>query len=108
MTASSDDRALLAASVNDFVQRGTDVARVRRLRETHAECDRAVWKQLAALGWLGVLVPEDCGGSGLTLSEAAVVAQGVGRALIPEPYTACAVLAASVFHFGDFTVRAAK
>ncbi len=96
MTATTDERALLAASVNDFVQRGTGVARVRQLRETHAECDRAVWKQLAGLGWLGVLVPEDCGGSGLSLAEAAVVAEGVGRALLPEPYTACAVLAARV------------
>lgn len=88
--------AMLAQSVGDFVKRGADLPRVRALARTHAEFDRTQWRQLADLGWLGVLVPEDCGGLGLGLSEAATVAEGLGRALTPEPYTAVAVLAARV------------
>ena len=78
-----DDRshaALLAQSVGDFVKRGADLPRVRALAQTHAEFDRRQWRQLAELGWLGVLVPEDCGGLGLGLAEAAIVAEGLGRA----------------------------
>lgn len=86
--------ALLAQSVGDFVKRGADLPRVRAMTQTHAEFDRAQWRQLAELGWLGVLVPESCGGLGLGLTEAAIVAEGLGRALTPEPYTAVAVLAA--------------
>ena len=51
---------------------------------------------MAELGWLGILVPERYGGLGLGLAEMAIVAQGLARALAPEPLTACAVLAAGV------------
>ncbi len=92
---SSEHRAMLSNSVTDFA-RGVDVARVRRLRVSKVECDRAVWQQMADLGWLGVLVPEQYGGMGLQLADMAIVAQGLARALVPEPLTAVAVLAARV------------
>jgi alkylation response protein AidB-like acyl-CoA dehydrogenase len=93
--AALEHRKLLADSVADFVARGTDLARVRRLRGTSGEYDRAVWKQMADLGWLGILVPERYGGLGLGLAEMALVAKGLARALAPEPLTAAAVLAAA-------------
>jgi alkylation response protein AidB-like acyl-CoA dehydrogenase len=68
---------------------------VRRLRGTAGEYDRAVWKKMAELGWLGILVPERYGGLGLGLGEMAIVARGLARALVPEPLTATAVLAAT-------------
>jgi alkylation response protein AidB-like acyl-CoA dehydrogenase len=48
---------------------------------------------MGELGWLGVRIPEAFGGSGLALTDAAIIAEGVGRALMPEPFTAAAVLA---------------
>ena len=56
---------------------------------------------MAGLGWLGISIPESHGGMGLGLAETAIVAEGLGRALAPEPYTACAVLAASVLASSD-------
>jgi len=94
-TPSAEHRGLLAESVADFVARGTDIARVRRLRGTSAEYDRALWKKMAGLGWLGILVPERYGGLGLGLADMAIVARGLARALIPEPLTATAVAAAT-------------
>jgi alkylation response protein AidB-like acyl-CoA dehydrogenase len=91
----AEHRRLLAESVADFAARGTDLARVRRLRGTGAEYDRAAWKQMAGLGWAGILVPERYGGLGLGLTEMAIVARGLARALVPEPLTAAAVLAAT-------------
>ena len=55
-----------------------------------------MWQRMAELGWIGILVPETYGGSGLGLADTAIVAEGVGRALMPEPFTASAVLAAGV------------
>src|SRR3990172_6127112 len=91
----AEHRHLLAESVADFAARGTDLARVRRLRGTSAEYDRAVWKKMAELGWLGIAFPGRCGGLGLGLAEMAIVARGLARALVPEPLTATAVLAAT-------------
>lgn len=98
---SSDHRSLLRDSVADFVARGTDIARVRKLRGAPAEYERAVWSKMAELGWLGVLIPEQYGGLGLGLAEAAIVAEGLARALVPEPLTAAAVLAGGVLAGGD-------
>jgi alkylation response protein AidB-like acyl-CoA dehydrogenase len=90
-----EHRALLADSVADFTTRGTDIARVRKLRGTAAEYDRSTWKKMADLGWLGILVPEQYGGLGLGLTEMAIVARGLARGLLPEPLAATAVLSAT-------------
>jgi alkylation response protein AidB-like acyl-CoA dehydrogenase len=92
----SEHAQLLKQSVADFVARGTDIARVRALRRNPREYDAAVWRRMAELGWTGIVIPEAYGGSGLGLADAAIVAEGVGRALMPEPFTASAVLAAGV------------
>lgn len=97
----TDHAALLAESVADYVRRATTVARARTLRETGTECDRAQWQGLAELGWLGILVPERFGGMGLGITEAAIVAEGLARGLVPEPFTATAVLAVSAIAGGD-------
>jgi alkylation response protein AidB-like acyl-CoA dehydrogenase len=90
----ADDRRMLAESVADFARRATDIARVRRWRGVGPGYDRALWKEMAGLGWTGLLVPERFGGMGLGCAEMAVVAQGLARVLVPEPLVPCAVLAA--------------
>jgi alkylation response protein AidB-like acyl-CoA dehydrogenase len=97
----SEHAALLKDSVTDFVTRGTDMARVRALRGDPQEYDRAVWRQMGELGWLGIAIPESYGGMGLGLTETAIVAEGLARALVPEPFTACAVLAAGTLAASD-------
>src|SRR3954453_17465775 len=44
------------------------------------------WSDLAKLGWLGLHVPEDHGGSGYGLPELAVVLEELGRAMAPGPF----------------------
>ncbi len=100
ITEAGEHRGALRDSVADFAKRGTDLARVRRLRGTAAEYDRTVWNEMAGLGWLGILVPEQYTGLGLGLAEAAIVAEGLARALAPEPFAA-AVLAGAVLAEGD-------
>ena len=87
---------LLAQSVGEFVRRDTDLPRVRTLAQTGSGFDRAQWQRLAGLGWLGLLAPEAYGGLGLGMTEAVIVAEGLGRALTPEPYTAVAVFASRI------------
>ncbi len=97
----NDDVRMLRDSVIDFVKRGTDIKRVRRLRGTQPGFERAVWRQMAEFGWLGILVPEQYGGLGLGCTEMAIVAAGTASALTPEPLTAAAVLAGGAIARGD-------
>ena len=97
----ADVHADLAASVRTYAEREGGLARVRRLRDSGSGFDRAAWSKLGKLGWLGLLVPEARGGSGLGLAEMTVVARELGRALVPEPVTAAGVLAAHVLVLAD-------
>lgn len=71
-------------------------ARLRTVRETETGFDAEAWAEMAALGWTGIVLPEDMGGSGLGLDPALTIAEEMGRALAPEPFVASAVMAATV------------
>ena len=101
----SEHAALLRNSVADFVGHDAAVGRARKLRGTAAEYDIAVWRQMAELGWLGILVPEAHGGLGLGLAEMGIVARGLARALAPEPLVASAVMATTALAGGSEALK---
>ncbi len=101
-----DARRMLQDSVSTFAARATNMKRVRDLRGTAPGFDRALWRTLGEQGWLGILAPEPYGGSSLGFSEMRVVTEGLARALIPEPFTACAVLATrTLLHGGNEALK---
>jgi alkylation response protein AidB-like acyl-CoA dehydrogenase len=96
---SDDTLRMLRDSAADFA--GLDAARVRRLRGAVPGFERSVWRDMANMGWLGVLIPEESGGLGLDLRAALIIAEQLGRALYPEPYSASAVAATLAVLHGD-------
>jgi len=99
--ALSDEQRMLADAVTTFVARATNLKRVRALRGTEPGFDKNLWASIAEQGWLGIVIPEQYGGQGLGFSEMRMVAEGLGGALMPEPVTACAVLASRALLHGD-------
>jgi alkylation response protein AidB-like acyl-CoA dehydrogenase len=93
-SARGEERRMLAESVADYARRATDVARVRKWRGVAPGFDRGLWKEMAGMGWTGLLIPERFGGLGLGCAEMAEVSRGLARMLMPEPLVPCAVLAA--------------
>ena len=87
---SDDTLTMLADAAAAFAQ--PDAKRVRRLRGTQRSFETAVWRRMADQGWLSVLVPEVRGGLGLGQDAAAVIAQRIGYACLPEPYVAAGVM----------------
>ncbi|MGP1679678.1 MAG: acyl-CoA dehydrogenase family protein [Burkholderiales bacterium] len=96
---SDDTLRMLRDSAADFAV--LDAARVRRLRGADPGFERSVWREMADMGWLGVLIPEELGGLGLDLRASAIIAEQLGRALYPEPYSASAVAATLALLHGD-------
>ena len=90
----NDEQRMLKTAARDFFSTRLPVSALRRLRDTQDAdgFDRAAWREMADLGWAGVLVPEALGGVGLGPAEAALIALELGRGLAPEPYIACALL----------------
>jgi alkylation response protein AidB-like acyl-CoA dehydrogenase len=78
-------------SARDLLGRADQRKRLRRLRAASPGFERAVWQEIAAAGWLAILVPEEQGGLGLGLREVAAIAEEVGRCLMPEPFVGAGV-----------------
>ena len=76
---------LLVESAAGITSRDGDLKKVRALRFTRPGIDRARWAEIAAMGWLGLRLPEEAGGIGLGMAEYAALAVEVGAALLPEP-----------------------
>jgi alkylation response protein AidB-like acyl-CoA dehydrogenase len=94
----TEDQDLLAKTAADFVSQNSPVARLRALRDADDpdRFSRALWKQMAELGWVGIPFPESLGGAGMGLAELAVVLEELGRNLAPEPFLSTVLLAGGV------------
>ena len=88
--------ALLKDSATGFLATGHEFARLRALRETPAGFDHDMLRRMAAMGWLGLRVPEAGGGAGLGIEVAAALAEVFGKVLLPEPFILCAVMPAAL------------
>jgi alkylation response protein AidB-like acyl-CoA dehydrogenase len=92
---------MLEESADALLAKHGGASRVRSHRQQDPGFDRAIWREMAEAGWLGVLVPEAQGGIGLGCLELCVLAERLGAALAPEPYVGASVLATSVVALAD-------
>ncbi len=103
----SDDQAESARMVRDSAAGFLDVARARALRGTMPGFSCEAWREMGALGWIGLLVPEGAGGTGLSMVEMCALAEELGRGLAPEPLIPCAMSAALLAEAGERDTLAA-
>ncbi len=90
----TDEQAALRDTTRRFLSEKASISdHVRPLLDDPTGTDQSVWHGLAGLGTTGLLVPEDCGGSGMTMVEAGIVAEELGAALHPGPWLSTAVAA---------------
>ena len=88
----TSDQKMLAETVASFVKQKSTVERFRKLRAAGTPWERDVWAHMGELGWLSVPFPEEVGGFGAGFVEVALILEGLGKALVPEPYLASVVL----------------
>jgi 3-oxochol-4-en-24-oyl-CoA dehydrogenase len=87
----------------DFLaKRGNGAATARAMLDETVDTSE-LWSQVAELGWLGLHIPEQYGGSGFGFLEAAVVVQEWGRALMPEPFVSTLAASAIITSHGTAT-----
>ena len=96
MTA-ADDRSeslrMIRDSAAGIAPRTGDFRRIRALRFTQPGFDKDVWRQMCEMGWPGLMVSEDLGGSGLGVQEFCALSEELGASLLPEPLIAAAFAA---------------
>ena len=90
----SDDQKQLRDQARRFLTEKSPPKAVRQVLEGKAPYDRELWKGFAELGFLGVAIPEEFGGTGAGHLELAVIAEEIGRADAAVPMSSSIYLAA--------------
>lgn len=98
----NEEQSMLRDSARGLISDKAPVAHLRKLRDDKDAVgfSRDLWKIFAEMGFAGLLVPEEFGGSGLGAVEAGVVMEEIGRTLMPSPFLSTGVLAASALTRG--------
>jgi alkylation response protein AidB-like acyl-CoA dehydrogenase len=90
----SDDQKQLRDEARKYLAEKSSPKAVRAVLDGNAAYDKDLWKGLAEMGFLGVAIPEQFGGAGAGHLELCVIAEEMGRALAPVPFSSTVYLAA--------------
>ncbi len=101
----SEEQELLQQSARDFLARECPPALVRAVMASDDGYPRALYEKMAALGWAGLVIPPGLGGLGLGMLDLAVLAEEMGRAVLPGPFFSSSVLAAFCLMYSNATAH---
>jgi alkylation response protein AidB-like acyl-CoA dehydrogenase len=104
--AITDEHRALAQTVSDFLDKNGARAAARALLTADNEELPAFWRELGQLGWLGLHLPEEHGGSGFGLPELVIVAEEMGRAVAPGPFVPTVIASAVLTAAGSAETQA--
>src|SRR3954470_7014006 len=90
----SDDQKQMRDAARKFLSEQCPPKAVRAVLDGKTAYDKELWKGLAEMGFLGVAIPEEFGGAGAGHLELCVIAEEMGRALAPVPFSSTVYLAA--------------
>jgi alkylation response protein AidB-like acyl-CoA dehydrogenase len=92
----SPAQRLLTATARDYLRRHCPIELVQRLARDAHGFDPKLWRGMAELGWPGLLIPGDDGGSDGSLLDVILLVEELGYASVPGPYVTSAVAATSL------------
>src|ERR1044072_9391678 len=90
----SDEQKQMRDAARKFLAEKCPPKAVREVLDDKAAYDKELWKGRAGMGFLGVAIPEAYGGAGAGHLELCVIAEEIGRALAPVPFSSTVYLAA--------------
>jgi len=97
----TDDHRALADTVGDVLRKREARVAARNLLEATGEPLPDIWSDMVELGWLGLHLPEELGGSGYGMEELVVVVEELGRAVAPGPFVPTVIASAVIAAVGD-------
>jgi len=89
----SDDLKSLRDQARKFLRERNALGAARRVVDGAGAYDKALWQEIARMGWIGAAIPEEYGGAGLGHLGLCVLAEELGYALAPVPFSSSAYLA---------------
>ncbi|HLJ52309.1 MAG TPA: acyl-CoA dehydrogenase family protein [Rhizomicrobium sp.] len=102
MAVLSEEQTMIRDGAKSWVQEKSPVTAFRKLRDSGNPdgFDRAAWKEMAEMGWAGILIPEEYGGTGLGYLTLGLVLEETGRTLTASPLVSTALTATTALLLG--------
>jgi alkylation response protein AidB-like acyl-CoA dehydrogenase len=90
----SEEQEMLRQSARQFLEAECSMTYVRKMMDDDRGYSEEQWKKMAELGWQGLIIPEEFGGSGLDMVDLIVVLEEMGRVVAPGPFYPTVILGA--------------
>lgn len=102
MAVLNEEQSMLRDAAKSWTQERSPVTAFRKMRDSGAELgyDAAAWNEMAEMGWAGVIIPEDFGGSNFGYLSMGLILEELGRTLTASPLLASGLGAASALILG--------
>jgi len=106
----TEDEVMLRDTAEGFFKEKAPVKSLRDLRDTADETgfSRALWTEMAEMGFAGIVIPEEHGGVDMGFVAAGLVAEQLGRNLTASPFLSTAILAATAIRKGGTAEQQAE
>jgi acyl-CoA dehydrogenase len=94
----NEEQQYLKDTAKEFVQKNAPINHFRELRDSEDEIgySQELWKQMAELGWAGILISEEYGGTDFGMMGLGAILEETGRCLVPSPLFSTALLGVSL------------
>ena len=88
----TEAQQMLKNSAREFLEQECPPTYVRDMEEDERGYTPEMWRKLAELGWLGMVIPEEYGGLGQTMLDLTILLEEIGKAMLPGPFFSTVVL----------------
>ena len=82
----TEEQDMLRTLARDFLAKECPKAKVRELERDEKGYDPRLWRSMAELGWLGLVFPEEYGGTGASFLDLVILMEEMGRNILPGPF----------------------
>ncbi|MDP6978057.1 MAG: acyl-CoA dehydrogenase family protein [Myxococcota bacterium] len=100
------EQDIFRSEVRKFLDNNAPLEEVRRIMESDEGYSPKLWQEMAQMGWLGLLIPEEHGGVDLGWVDLTVLLEECGRTLFPSPLLASTVAAIALMENGSAAQQA--
>lgn len=101
MAILTEEQTMLRDAAKSFVAEKAPVTAFRKLRDAGKTHDVALWREICEMGWSGILIPEEFGGSGLGFLTLGLVLEETGRTLTASPLLSTAIATTALLLGGN-------
>ncbi len=102
----TEDQEMLRSMAREFIEQETPRTFVRDMEEDERGFTADMWQKIAQVGWLGLIVPEEHGGTGQSLVDLGILMEEIGHGVMPGPFFNTALATVAILDAGSDAQKA--